>query len=133
MPSKQPKSAQRERALFSERLKHALTAAGLKTGPTALERAFNERNRELAVTCNATRKWLMGQSIPRRARLQALAETVGVSAMWLGFGEHLPDETGKSLAVQEQLLLKSYRKLDEPDREHVLAIVRSMSRRGRGK
>ncbi len=53
--------------------------------------------------------------------------------MWLGFGEHLPDETGKSLAVQEQLLLKSYRKLNEPDREHVLAIVRSMSRGGRRK
>ena len=127
MSIKLPKSAKGERALFSERLCQALTAAGLGTSSTALQRAFNERSRQPAITVHAARKWLFAESIPTHARLQVLADLVGVSASWLRFGEVVPDEGAQSLSAQEQLLVKNYRKLARADQGHVAALVHSLA------
>ena len=120
-------AAKGERALLSERLCQALTAAGLGTSSTALQRAFNERSRQPAITVHAARKWLFAESIPTHARLQVLADIVGVSASWLRFGEVVPDEGTQSLSAQEQLLVKNYRKLAKEDKGHVAALVRSLA------
>ena len=122
-----PKPAQRERALFAERLVHALTVAGVDTGATALQRAFNEQSQQPPVTVHAARKWLMGESMPTHSRLQALAKLTGVSATWLRFGEHSEDKASKSLSAQEQLLIKNYRKLRREEQRNISAIVRSLS------
>jgi hypothetical protein len=124
---KLPKPAQRERELFAERLNQALTAAGVQTRATVLQRAFNERSQLPPITVHAARKWLLGESIPAHDRLQLVATMVGVSASWLRFGESIEDKSSKSLSAQEQLLIKSYRKLGREEQRHILAIVRSMS------
>ena len=128
-----PKPAQRERDLFAERLNQALTAAGMETRATVLQRVFNKRSQLPPVTVHAARKWLMGESIPAHDRLQSLATIVGVSASWLRFGESIEDKSSKSLSAQEQLLIKYYRKLGREEQRHILAIVRSMSERERRK
>jgi transcriptional regulator with XRE-family HTH domain len=126
--SKQPKPAQRERALFAERLVQALTAAGVDTGATALQRAFNEHSQQPPITVHAARKWLMGESIPTHERLKALATLAGVSASWLRFGEIIEDRASKLLSAQEQLLIKNYRRIGREEQRHISAIVSSMSK-----
>ncbi len=125
--NKQSKPAQRELVLFADRLRQALTAAGMETGATAVQRAFNERSQLPPITVHAARKWLMGESIPTHDRLQELATMAGVSAAWLRFGESMEDKTSKSLSAQEQLLLKNFRKLGRDEQRHISAIVRSLS------
>lgn len=100
MANRQPKLAAGERSLFSERLSYALTAAGLDTSPTALQRTFNEHSRQPPITVHAARKWLVGESIPTHARLQVLADLVTVSASWLRFGEVVQDQGIQSLSAQ---------------------------------
>jgi len=39
------------------------------------------------VTVHAARKWLLGEAIPTQARLQVLANWLGLSAAWLRFGD----------------------------------------------
>jgi hypothetical protein len=126
--NKHPKPAQRERALFAERLVQALTAAGVDTGAAAIQRAFNESSQQPPVTVHAARKWLMGESIPTHSRLQALATLAGVSASWLRFGEIIEDRASKSLSAQEQLLIKNYRTIGREEQRHISAIVSSMSK-----
>jgi hypothetical protein len=126
--NKHLKPAQRERALFAERLVQALTAAGVDTGATALQRAFNESSQQPPVTVHAAREWLMGESIPTHERLQALATLVGVSASWLRFGEIIQDRASESLSAQEQLLIKNYRTIGREEQRHISAIISSMSK-----
>jgi hypothetical protein len=124
---KHPKPAQRERELFAERLRQALTASSVETEAAVLHRAFNERSQQPPVTVHAARKWLMGESIPTHSRLQALATLAGVSASWLRFGEATDDKASKSLSAQEQLLVTNFRKLGRDEQRHISAIVRSLS------
>ena len=62
---------------FAERLAAALVARGIPVSAIALQRAFNARNPELAITAHAARKWLMGESIPTQAHLRVVAEVLG--------------------------------------------------------
>lgn len=39
------------------------------------------------MTVHAARKWLLGEAIPTQARLQVLANWLGLSAAWLRFGD----------------------------------------------
>jgi transcriptional regulator with XRE-family HTH domain len=128
MLNKQFKSAQRESELFAERLSHALTAAGMDISASALQHAFNEHSSQPSITIHAERKWLLGESIPTHARLQALAGILGVSASWLRFGETVLGESSKAISTQEQLLINNYRKLGREDRGHISAIVRSLAK-----
>ena len=79
MKSKLNQPAEHERAQFAERVKTALAARDMPVSATALQRAFNERYPELAISVHAARKWVMGESIPTQARLRALADVLQIS------------------------------------------------------
>jgi hypothetical protein len=120
--------AELERTQFSERLAAALVARGMLASATVLQRAFNAQNPLHAISVDAARKWLMGESIPAQARLRVVAAVLAVSATWLRFGE---DEAAvskkKPLSAQEHTLIQHFRSLTVAQQTHLLALVQSMS------
>ena len=76
-----------ESVSFSSRLKAALIAAGHSVSPSKFVVEFNLRADGLAVTIYAARKWLLGEAIPSQARLQILANWLGINSAWLRFGD----------------------------------------------
>ena len=131
MKSTQKQPAELERAQFAQRVKTALAARDIPTSATALQRTYNERYPELAISVHAARKWVMGESIPTQARLRAVADVLQVSATWLRFGEELATSKNKSLSVQEHMLVQQFRRLSDTQRTHVLALVQSVVDSGR--
>ena len=131
MKSTQKQPAELERAQFAQRVKTALAARDMPASATALQRTFNERNPELAISVHAARKWIAGESIPTQARLRAVADVLQVSATWLRFGEELATSKNKSLSVQEHMLVQQFRRLSDTQRTHVLALVQSAVDSGR--
>ena len=94
---------------------------------TVLQRVFNERNNDLAISVHAARKWLMGEAIPTQARLRNLAAVLGVSATWLRFGDEAAVSKNKPLSAQEHMLIRHFRSLPASQQTHLLALVQSMS------
>ncbi len=76
-----------ERSQFCQRLQTCLQANGLATSATTFTAEFNLRATGKTVTVHGARKWLVGEAIPTQARLQVLADWLGVSAAWLRFGD----------------------------------------------
>jgi transcriptional regulator with XRE-family HTH domain len=133
MKSKLNQPAELERAQFAQRVNTALAARDMPLSATALQRAFNERYPELAISVHAARKWIAGESIPTQARLRAVADVLQVSATWLRFGEELATSKNKSLSVQEHMLVQQFRRLSDTQRTHVLALVQSAVDLGRNR
>ena len=131
MKSTQKQPAELERAQFAQRVKTALAARDMPASATALQRTFNERYPELAISVHAARKWVMGESIPAQARLRAVADVLQVSATWLRFGEEAEASKSKSLSTQEHMLVQQFRRLSDTQRTHVLALVQSVVDSGR--
>lgn len=76
-----------EKAVFAERLRNAMIAAGYEARPTVLEKGFNSRYWGRSVTVQAVRRWLRGEAIPSQEKLQVLAEWLRVEPQMLRFGE----------------------------------------------
>ena len=68
-------------ALFSDRLKLALDAAGIKRRGAGVSLA-----RLTSVTPKAASKWVNGESQPRKEKLELIADRCGVRAEWLEYG-----------------------------------------------
>jgi len=71
---------------FSQRLCQAVAAMGWEESPTLVAREFNLRWRGKAITVNAVRKWMLGESIPTLDKMQVLADLLGVNTDWLRWG-----------------------------------------------
>jgi hypothetical protein len=128
-----------ERAHFSDRLKGALRAAGLDTSPSKFIAQFNLRADGVAVTVHGARKWLVGDAIPTQARIQVMADWLGVSAAWLRFGDaengnvHGMARLPNNLQASELVLLHDMRILSESNRQLIQAIVNTMLRQEKNK
>ncbi len=127
MKSRLRKPAEQERAHFAERVKAALAARDMPVSATGLQRVFNERNNDLAISVHAARKWLMGEAIPTQSRLRALADVLQISATWLRFGEEAAVSKNKPLSAQEHMLIRHFRSLPASQQTHLLALVQSIS------
>lgn len=128
-----------ERAHFSDRLKGALRAAGLDTSPSKFIAEFNLRADGAAVTVHGARKWLVGDAIPTQARIQVMADWLGVSAAWLRFGDagnatmHGMAGLPNNLQSSELVLLHDMRILSDANRQLIQAIINTMLRHEKGK
>jgi len=128
-----------ERAHFSDRLKGALRAAGLDASPSKFVAEFNLRADGATVTVHGARKWLVGDAIPTQARIQVMADWLGVSAAWLRFGDaenskvHGVGRVPNDLASSELVLLHDVRMLSEANRRLVQAIVNTTLRHEKDK
>jgi hypothetical protein len=128
-----------ERAHFSDRLKGALRAAGLSPSPSKFVVEFNLRADGATVTVHGARKWLVGDAIPTQARIQVMADWLGVSAAWLRFGDaensnvHGVGRLPNDLASRELVLLHDMRMLSASNQRLVQAIVNIMLRQEKDK
>jgi len=126
------KIQEEERDHFSDRLKAALQAAGLDSSPSKFATAFNVRADGATVTVHGARKWLIGEAIPTQARIQIIADWLGISAAWLLFGEaqnaevHTDDALTHKLDTPELVLVRDLRRLSQDNRMLVRDIVDSM-------
>lgn len=125
-------TAEQERAAFAQRLNAALSAAGIQASATEVQRQFNALSPQQPVTTHAARKWIMGEAIPTQQRLQTLSALLKVAPNWLRFGDDSDDVGGNATSVDEQLLLRSFRRLPARERQKLLELVQTMAR-GRGK
>lgn len=120
-------TSEKERFNFSERLRTALAGTGYAPSPTLLAREFNLRTKDKAVSMFASRKWLMGESIPTQEKMHVLADWLGVSAQWLRFGieDSVPrqDRTAEPLTeAADRAILGDYQRLNEIHR----SVIREM-------
>ena len=123
MKSRLKQPAELEREQLSKCLKMALAARDMPVSATALQRTFNEQYPELAISVHAARKWVMDESIPAQAQLQALADVLRVSPTLLRFGEEAEASESKSLSVQENMLIQRFRKLSDAPRTNILKLM----------
>lgn len=71
---------------FVARLTAALLAVGCDATPTRIAKEFNLRYPADAVTVQAARRWLQGETYPVDAKLIALSAWLEVDPAWLRFG-----------------------------------------------
>ncbi|MCJ0764146.1 hypothetical protein [Variovorax terrae] len=132
---------------FAERLRMALENKGRKPSPTVLEREFNLRWRGNPVSVHATRKWLLGLSMPTLDKLAILARWLDVSEDWLRWGvaadgaalvaaepgARRPSavQTGSRQAQEESSLVQDYWLLTPADRQVVRALLEALLRERR--
>lgn len=79
-------SSSTETLAFSERLKTALEAAGVRTSPTVIAHEFNLRFWGRSITPHTARNWLLGNSLPTQDKLRILADWLQVAPEELRFG-----------------------------------------------
>ena len=85
----------------------------------------SEHNPEFA------RKWLRGQSAPRKAHIKEISARLGVREEWLEYGVEpkelpSPDDFG-ALSSQEQAFISEFRKLSTDDRKKIYTAVQVFS------
>lgn len=111
---------EQERTAFSQRLALALEHAGMLPCTSAkLASEFNRMHSGAPVTLHAARKWLIGEAIPTQEKLKVLAAWLGVSAVWLRYGEEIETATPKkSLRVDEKTQRDLNEKMARLNRHH---------------
>ena len=128
-------SDQKERDAVCLRLRQSLNSAGIdSSSPTELQRGFNKHhNGEKSISVYAAFKWLKAESIPTQDKIQTLAKWLGVSPVWLRYGE---SDTSKqndeisalSLTESELDLIKNVRRLSLGHRQAIREFVATMLR-----
>ena len=123
-----------EKLLFAERLKAAMTAAGLEPRPVVLERGFNTHHWGSPVTFQAVRRWLRGDSLPTQDKIETLARWLKVSPHALRFGalaEQRLREQHESwvtrLSPQDQRMIEAYSRLAVDQQKVVRDIIAALA------
>jgi hypothetical protein len=113
-------TTEQERAAFSQRLALALEQAGMLPCTAArLASEFNRVHAGAPITLHAARKWIIGESIPTQEKLKVLAAWLGVSAVWLRYGEEIETTAPKkSLRVDEKTQRDLNEKVARLNRHH---------------
>lgn len=125
---------QGERKDFSQRLIQALREAHyFSDSPTHLAREFNLRFDGKPVTIHASRKWLLGESIPTQEKIRVLSEWLGVTAEWLRFGSekiHSQEDSTESFHFESNdiKLISDLRTLDEYHRGIACEFIHSLAK-----
>lgn len=118
-------SSDKERIAFSQRLALALKQANMQ--PCTAVRLANEFNLHHAgapITLYAARKWLIGESIPTQEKLKVLATWLGVSAVWLRYGEEGEAASSKkTLRLDEKVQRDLNEKVARLNRHHRQIIM----------
>jgi len=108
------------REQFVARLTAALLSIGCAATPTRMAKEFNLRYPDQAVTVQAARRWMRGETFPIDTKLIALAAWLDVDPGWLRFGDtsahpaplfpdHIDDGLERDLSLlspDERLILR---------------------------
>lgn len=119
---------------FSERLRRALDAAGVRPSPTLVANEFNLRYWGKSITPHTARSWLVGKSIPMQDKLRVLSQWLHVSPDELRFGvasgRHGASEPGAEpygAGAHDREMWARYLALPEEDRKMVRAMVMALA------
>lgn len=121
-----------EKSAFAERLKRALTQAGVRHSPTILANEFNLRYWGRAVSPHTARTWLHGISIPTQDKLRVLANWLQISPDELRFGASPSASVARDGAIDYTLsgpdreLLRRYLALSLASKKTVQEVVTAL-------
>ena len=130
---------------FSERLKQALLSSTGSISSTKLAIQFNFRYPKTPISTQSAHKWLNGQTIPTKDKIQVLAKWLNVSEFWLHYGSSATNNSinfnhkvaHKPLTMQlsplEQQILLLFRELSESQSKLVYELIYELSRKSFGK
>lgn len=118
---------------FSERLRHALDAAGVRPSPTVVAHEFNLRYWGKSITPHTARNWIIGKSIPMQDKLRVLADWLQVNPDVLRFGhaaasldrKHLGADAA-SLNLQDHEMLNRYLQLPPEGKKTARDVVTAL-------
>lgn len=123
-----------ESQAFSDRLRKALEAMGVRPSPTVVANEFNLRYWGRSVTPHTARNWLLGQALPTQDKLVVLADWLQVSPDELRFGKQNAalrlsesDAEFEQLDMADREMLKRYLSLSKADRKTVREVVAAMA------
>lgn len=127
-------SSSTETLAFSERLKSALEASGVRASPTVIAHEFNLRFWGRSITPHTARNWLMGNSLPTQDKLRVLAEWLQVAPEELRFGRgpgklriHDEDAQIEALNLADREMVTRYLTLAPTARRTVREVVIALS------
>lgn len=127
-------AANDETRAFSERLRAALSAQGVRLSPTVVAHEFNLRFWGRSITAHTARTWLLGVSIPTQDKLRVLADWLQVSPDELRFGPRpgvpmAPEVDGplQSLSLPDREMLSRYLALPVAERKLVRDVVEAVA------
>lgn len=123
-----------ETQAFSERLRRALDAAGVRPSPTVVANEFNLRYWGRSITPHTARNWLLGQALPTQDKLVVLAEWLQVSPDALRFGKAASgprlsdaDAQFEQLDMADREMVNRYLSLPTADRKTVREVVTALA------
>ncbi|MFM8609160.1 MAG: hypothetical protein ACKOCJ_01675 [Burkholderiaceae bacterium] len=123
-----------ESRAFSERLRQALEAAGIRPSPTRVANEFNGRYWGKSITPHTARNWLIGKSIPTQDKLRVLSDWLHVSPDVLRFGSlpqapHAAEPLGEGSEADlvDRELIQRYLSLTPRDRKTVRDVVTALT------
>jgi len=115
---------------FAERLRAAMTAAGYEAKPSVLEREFNLHYMGKPMTLHGVRRWLLGESLPRQDKLEALALWLGGSPQTLRYGAEIEDRVrakqkrwDEGIGYQEREVFEAFLRLPVAQRKVVREVI----------
>jgi hypothetical protein len=123
---------------FAERLRAAMEAAGYEPKPAVLERGFNLHYLGKPMTLHGVRRWLLGESLPRQDKLEALALWLGVEPQAVRYGGEIASKVrarqqrwDEGVGHQEREVFEAFLALPVEHRkivrEVILAFVRGQT------
>lgn len=115
---------------FAQRLRDAMSAAGLEPRPGVLLNLFNAHYWGRSVSFQAVSRWLRGEAIPAQDKLLVLAEILRVEPEVLRFGQvvrHRVQEGRKrwdeGVSYQEREVFDAFLSLPAPQRKLVREVI----------
>lgn len=115
---------------FAERLRAAMAVAGYEAKPSVLEREFNLHYMGKPMTLHGVRRWLLGESLPRQDKLEALALWLGITPQTLRYGVEIEDQVrakqerwDEGIGYQEREVFEAFLKLPVAQRKVVREVI----------
>ncbi|MDP2018914.1 helix-turn-helix domain-containing protein [Hydrogenophaga sp.] len=119
---------------FAQRLRDAMSAAGLEPRPGVLLNLFNAHYWGRSVSFQAVSRWLRGEAIPAQDKLLVLAEILRVEPEVLRFGQavrHRVQESRKrwdeGVSYQEREVFDAFLSLPAPQRKLVREVILALA------
>ncbi len=115
---------------FAQRLRNAMTAAGMEARPGVLLAVFNTKYWGRSVSFQAVSRWLKGEAIPAQDKLLTLAEILKIEPEVLRFGEGIRrtlqenrQTWNNGVNYLERETFEAFLKLPAPQRKIVREVI----------
>lgn len=121
-----------EHQAFSHRLVQTIEECGFEASAEQVHAGILKHSPHAHATLPAVRRWLLGQSIPRRHNMKSLSDWLGVPPCYLAYGEafsavQVARISNKAITGELLHTLECFLALDSAQRQTVQEIIRALS------